>query len=416
MRWRSRSVSFFALVILVGGCTAAHSGEPSSEQPAAADVVKVSTPDTSPRPNDPGLDAKLAPVVSSAVALAEIPAAVVFVVTPSGSWAEAYGTRAFAGTDPVTVDDRFRVGSVTKTMVATVVLQLVEQGKLSLSDKVSKFYPEFPDGEEITIEQLLDMRSGLFSYTEDVSFNETLDDNPGYVWKPAELLAIATSHSPYFEPGNGFRYSNTNTVLVASIAQQVTGETLGDLLQERIFEPLGLHETSFPADGDHTMPVPSPRGYLYGTNVSALQTVQLPDAQLQAARTGALFPHDVTELDPSWIWAAGGVISTAADLATYARALVDGHLLTHEIDRLRIESLGQLDETNPATIRYGLGWMSFGPMIGHDGAIPGFQTFMGREPASGTTIVVFCTMRDSPTGVRPANEIAKNVFRALHEN
>ncbi|MCX4094633.1 serine hydrolase domain-containing protein [Nocardia sp. alder85J] len=362
-----------------------------------------------------GLDARVIPIVDAVMQSMAVPAAVVQVRTATSTWSHAFGSRELGGADPIGVGDFFRVGSVTKTMVGTVLLQLVDEGRLRLDDPVSRFRDDVPDGDTITIAQLLNMRSGLFSYNEDPAFARTLDRDPGRVWQPEELLRIAWRGTPYAEPDSGFRYSNTNTILAALIIEQVTGNSIATELSQRVFRPLGLTRTSFPAPGDATIPAPSPHGYLYGSNVSALASPRLPEDQLRAVRDGTLLPADVTGLNPTWIWAAGAVISTAADLATYVRALVGGTtLLDARLQQARLDSAAPLDPLDPTANRYGLALESFGPMLGHDGAIPGFQTFMGYDPVRDVTIVVLCTVRDGPAGGRPANEIAYGIVRALY--
>ncbi|MFC4126252.1 serine hydrolase domain-containing protein [Nocardia rhizosphaerae] len=354
------------------------------------------------------------PVVREILDAMLVPGAVVYIRTPDAHWQWAFGTRVLGQDDPVLVEDFFRVGSTTKTMVGTVALQLVGQGRLALDDPVSRYRAGVPNGDDITIADLLNMRSGLFSYNENPSFAATMDDDPGRVWKPDALLRVGFATEPHFAPGAEFRYSNTNTILLAAVLEQITGQDVGSLLANRIFRPLGLSKTFYPEPGDASLPAPSPRGYLYGTNTSALTSAVLPAAQVAAARTGELVPIDVTNLDPSWIGAAGGVISTAQDLATYVRALVGSdELIGSELQRERLASAAPLDRRDPAGIRYGLGLESFGPMLGHDGAIPGFQTFMGYDPTTDITIVVLCTLRDGPAGGRPANEIAYGLVRAL---
>ncbi|MEU5760348.1 serine hydrolase domain-containing protein [Nocardia sp. NPDC047648] len=360
------------------------------------------------------LGRRLEPIVRGVLDSMLVPGAVVYVRTPDTVWRQAFGTRTVGQDDPITVDDFFRVGSTTKTMVGTVALQLVREGKLALDDPVSKYRPGVPNGAQITITELLNMRSGLFSYNEAPRLARAMDEDPGRAWRPEELLRLGFSSPPYFEPDAEFRYSNTNTILLASLLEQITGEDIRSLLMDRIFRPLGLAKTSFPAPGDASLPAPSPHGYLYGTNVEALASPRLPDDEVLAARAGTLLPTDVTNLDPSWIGAAGAAISTAEDLAAYVRKLVGGdELLGSPLQRQRLDSAAPLNRSDPAGIHYGLGLESFGPMMGHDGAIPGFQTFMGYDPVTDITIIVLCTLRDGPAGGRPANEIAYGFVRTL---
>ncbi|WP_169811524.1 serine hydrolase domain-containing protein [Nocardia harenae] len=365
--------------------------------------------------NAPRVESAFEPIVRGVLESMQVPGAVVFVRTPNILWQRAFGTRVLGRDDAVSVRDSFRVGSTTKTMVGTVALQLVQEGKLKLDDPVSRYRRDVPNGHRITIADLLSMRSGLFSYNEARSMAIAMDDEPDRVWEPEELLELGFSSPPYSPPGTEFRYSNTNTILLAQLLEQITGEDIGSLLATRVFRPLNLVGTFFPSAGDAQVPSPSPRGYLYGTNVAALSSARLPDEQIRAARNGVLQPADVTDLNPSWIGAAGAAISTAEDLAAYVRTLVSGTtLLDVELQRLRLDSVAA-DRRDPSVIRYGLGLESFGPLIGHDGAIPGFQTFMGHDPETDTTIIVLCTLRDGPAGGRPANEIAYGLARSLAE-
>lgn len=176
----------------------------------------------------------------------QVPGAVVILRAPTGEFTFAYGTRALGGHEPVTLGDHIRIGSITKSWTGTVILQQVEEGKLSLTEAVSKFRPNVPNGNRITIEQLLDMRSGLFNYSETRELNETLDGEPRKAWIPAELLALAWKNAPYFLPGAGFHYSNTNTILLGLIAEKIDGKPLATIFQDRLFKPLRMNDTSFP--------------------------------------------------------------------------------------------------------------------------------------------------------------------------
>jgi CubicO group peptidase (beta-lactamase class C family) len=164
----------------------------------------------------------------------------------------------------------------------------------------------------------------LKSYTVLRSFNQAMDDEPGRAWDPEELVAIGLAEPVSFNPGAGWEYSNTNTVLAGLIVEQITSQPLAEVLDERLFEPLGMDHTVLPAIDDAAIPEPHPHGYMFGTNVSTLDpedTVLSVDQQT-AARNGTLRPDDYTNLNPSWCWAAGAGISTAEDLATYVEVLV----------------------------------------------------------------------------------------------
>ena len=149
---------------------------------------------------------------------------------------------------PMRPGDRFRIASHTKTYVATVVLQLVSEGKLRLDDTVEQWLPGLvPNGDEITIRQLLNMTSGLFDYEQDPRvFAPYINGDLGYHWSPLELVQIAVSHEPLFEPGATQSYSNTGYILAGLIIEAATGNTLRGELSHRIFRPLDLRATSFP--------------------------------------------------------------------------------------------------------------------------------------------------------------------------
>lgn len=398
--------------LLVSGCA---SGTGDTAATTSASASGPATGAGTGVPQDvPG---RLTPVVESTMTELVIPGAVVLLRTPDTEWREAFGTRVVGTDDPVTVGDHFRIGSNTKTMTGTVLLQLVQEGEVALEDPVSKYRPDVPNGDNITIAQILDMTSGLYNYSELPAFNAGLDDDPGYVWEPAELLELGLAEPPYFPPGEGFHYSNTNYVLAGLIIEEVTGQDYTTAVQQRIFEPLELADTSIPPQDVATLPDPHPNGYLFGTNVSTLDSARLPDDQIAAARAGELLPNDVTTASPSWTWAAGAAISTADDLATYVEALVGATppLLDDALQQQRLDSLVARNPDGPQSPRYGLALASFGPMIGHDGTTPGYQSFMGHDPERDITLIVLCNLTDGPEGTGgSANQIAKNIIAELY--
>jgi len=200
------------------------------------------------------------------------------------------------------------VGSLTKTFVATVVLQLVAQHVLSLSDTVGRWLPGLVrNGASITIQELLQHTSGIYSYTNDPGFQQALATDPTRVWRPTELVRIAVTHPLLFPPGTSFAYSNTDYVLLGMIIQAATGQSADQELQARIFRPLGLRDTYLPYADPH-LRVPYAHGYLLH-------------------QPGAPGPADATVMSPSWAGAAGGIVSTAADLARFSTALLTGKLL-----------------------------------------------------------------------------------------
>src|SRR6266478_7260788 len=185
-----------------------------------------------------------------------IPGVVVLLRTPQGEFTVSYGTTLLGATSPPGADTHFRIASNTKTMTAAVIVLLAQEGKLSLDDPVSKYVSGVPDGDNITIAELLNMRSGLYSYDDDPEFWAILDRDPTKVWSPAEVLAIAFKNAPYFPPGTGFHYSNDNYALLGLIAEKIDGKPLAQAMQDRLFGPLGLQHTLLPGSTVSTIPEP----------------------------------------------------------------------------------------------------------------------------------------------------------------
>jgi D-alanyl-D-alanine carboxypeptidase len=340
----------------------------------------------------------------------KLPGAVVIVKTPKGNFSTAYGVTSYKGSRPTAYDQKIRVGSVTKSWVGTVILQQVQEGKLALTDAVSKHWSGVPNGDGITIEQLLTMRSHLPNYTELLSLNQKLDDEPRKAWTQQELLALAFAQKPYVED---FHYSNTNTILLGLIAQKLDGgKPLADVFRDRLFTPLGLQGSSFPAITSNAIPTPYARGYMVGTNVETLKP--LPPAMVAAAHAGTLAPGDQTDTNPSWAWSAGAGISTANDLVAIVTAMVRGGLLTPDMQAKRLASVRSIDPSNPASAGYGWGLAKFGNLYGHTGELPGYNTFMGLDPVHDVTVVVWANSAPVADGRAPATTIAKALIGAIY--
>ncbi|MFD5100341.1 serine hydrolase domain-containing protein [Streptomyces albidochromogenes] len=339
-----------------------------------------------------------------------IPGAIVSVSTPQwGTWTKTLGTRDLATGAPLGADDHLRVGSITKTFTATVVLQLVQEGRLSLDDPVAAYRPEVPNGKNITIRQLLQMTSGLYNYAEDPSFNRRLDRHPEARWTPRELLDIAFSHPAYFRPGTGWHYSNTNYVLLGLIAEQLTDRPLGRLMRERVFGPLGLHRTSLA--NETSLPGPYAQGYQFIGNVAGLTAPVLTGKAAAAADWSAGNPRNVTHASGSAGWAAGAAASTVDDLRRWAPALATGTLLDPRTQRERLTFIPT--STTPGRPSYGLGIADVNGFLGHDGQISGYNSFVGHDPERRATVVVLTNLNQSPDGTAPADELTKFLLAEL---
>ena len=392
----------------VAGLSACSSGSGTDREatPSPEPTASAAAPDSE-------LGAKITAIVEPLLDTLMVPGVVVAVRTPEEEWRQGFGRRSLASDSaPVTVDDHFRIGSNTKTMTGTCVLQLVDEGTVDLEDHVQEHLPQLTDDKlrGVTVAQLLDMSSGLHSYTELRSFNAILDSDPGRAWRPDELVALGMAEDVDFPPGKDFHYSNTNTVLAGMIVEHHDRRPLEESFRVRILDKLSLADTLLPARDSAAIPDPHPRGYMYGTNVSTLTTAVLSEADQQRARSGELEPGDYTDANPSWGWAAGAGISTAADLTTYVEALIGGGLLSDELQQRRLDSVKAVGSAGAG---YGLALASFGPMLGHDGSLPGFTSFMAHDPRTSTTLIVLTTLQSSPDGQMVANEIARPIIGAI---
>lgn len=400
------TVIALGVLLSASACTSVPTGSGSSTTATASPAASV--PDYAPALQDQ---------ITEAMAKNAIPGAVALVLSPSrGDWSSTFGTARLGADVPMSLDDYLRIGSNTKTMTSTVILQLVEENKLSLDDPISKFRPDVPGGDNITIANLSEMRSGLYSYTFDPAFNATLDAEPQKAWTPDELLSIAFSHPANSAPGVEFDYSNTNIVLLGVVIEQLTGMSASEAFEKRIFEPLGLEHTTLPANTDSAIPENHPQGYQFGTNVQTIDSYAVPAAELPDALDGTLKPLDQTDANPSWAWTAGGAISTLGDLATYVKALVGGGLLDDATQKIRLASIQPMVAGGSTDVGYGLGLAQFAPgILGHDGQLPGYSTFMVYNIDTGDTIIIGCNLSATPVdGENAAVVVAKSVIATLY--
>jgi D-alanyl-D-alanine carboxypeptidase len=347
-----------------------------------------------------------------------LPGAMVLLRTPRGEFAFGYGATELGGTTSPGANTHFRAASNTKTMTAVVVLLLVQEGKLRFDDPVSKYVAGVPNGDNITISELLKTRSGLYNYTSAPEIGESLDHDPNRVWTPQELLAIAFKRPAIFAPGKEYDYCNTNYALLGLIAEKLEGAPLAKVFQDRLFGPLGMKDTLLPAYTSNTIPEPYSHGYLYGSSSYALVDAPYPADLQAAARAGTLKPNDVTGQNPSYAYAAGGAISTAGDLAIWMRALVGGKLFDANYQRQWLDSLEPQDPSKPLGQKYGYGisQITFGPnnMYFHGGEMPGYNSFMGHDPANDVTLIIWTSLTISLDGRPTANAIMLKMLDQIY--
>jgi D-alanyl-D-alanine carboxypeptidase len=251
-------------------------------------------------------------------------------------------------------DHRFRVASMTKSVVASIVLQLVDEGRLSLSDSVEDWLPGMlPENADASIESLLRLQSGIFSYDRDERHMAPyFAGDLQYSWAPEALVGLAAEHPAVFAPGERFDYSNTNYVLLALIVEKITGDTLANAVHSRITKPLGMSASSMPTGS--RLPEPYSHGYMLG----------LADE-----------PIDVTDISASSVFGNGKLVSTARDVALFYGALARGEVVSSAQQTAMFSPDPNVDT------HYGMGVFRFddefppcGRFVGHDGAAPGYDS------------------------------------------
>lgn len=302
---------------------------------------------------------------------------------------------------PIRVRDLSRIGGVTKSFTATVVLQLVGEGEIALDDTVERWLPgAISNGDAISVRQLLNHTSGIFDYVQDPRvlgpYFEDFPNNLTLIFDPREGVRIAAEHGPIYAPGTGWNYSNTNTLLLAMIVEAATGNSFGSELEARIFKPLQLGHTSYPTDSRINGP------YIHG---------YLPfDGMLL----------DFTALSPTLFGASGGILSNAHDVARFYRALLRGRLLEPEL----LEAMQTIDPVAtdppgpPDAGIIGGGWglgllretFPCGDAWGHDAENPGYMTAAWSSEDATRQVVVIVNSNvshDEPVAAAMRNVLVK---------
>ncbi|MEU8432363.1 serine hydrolase domain-containing protein [Streptomyces sp. NPDC029216] len=313
---------------------------------------------------------------------------------PRGEWVGSAGVAELGGSARPPVDGHFRIGSNTKTFTATLVLLLVADGLLGLDDPVADHLPEYELDRRITLRMLLQHTSGLFNFT-----GEHFEDGtvvPGIAWegqewvddilrtyRPEELVRLALSKPARFEPGTDWSYSNTNYVLARLLVEKVSGRPFGEEMRRRILAPLGLTGTVVP---EASPEIPEPHVHAYYTYRNADQWRTL----------------DVTRANPSWISAAGDMISTTRDLHVFISALMGGRILPPAL-------LDEMRTPHPA-FGYGLGLFVQQTQDGatiytHNGGMWGWAALMFSSADGATTFTASFTTGDAELDMAKAGAL-----------
>ncbi|MGY1776181.1 serine hydrolase domain-containing protein [Geodermatophilus sp. SYSU D00804] len=376
-----------ALALLAGAGTTGFTATP--EHPAGSAPAPAAT-------LDPDLAARIDELARAALTDG-VTGAVVGISDPArGSYLQAYGTADTTGT-PMTTDVHYRIASVTKTLTAQAVLRLVDQGRLSLDDRLDEYVPDIPHGDEITIRDLLGMRAGVYDFVADEDFLARYAADPLLPgWSPYDALEIIRAHAgEATPPGEATVYSNSEYVLLGLVLERVTGRSAQQVTTS-VIEQLGLPETSYPTTA--ALPEPFAHGYVN------------TDSELAPPDPGAEEPRDVTYSNPEVPFTAGAVVSTVPDMLRYAEQLATGAGLTPETARLR-------QEWTPLTssgirVQYGLGVLRLGDWVGHNGSVFGYSDVVSHLPEQGASVVVMVNAADGEAV--PATDLWGGIVRLLY--
>lgn len=346
----------------------------------------------------PEVVARLQNVLDSNKAAFAFPGAQAGVWTANGAWVGVTGSASLSSGVTPTREHHTRIGSITKTFTVMLLLQQVDKGLVSLDDPIGKYVKGLPNGDTATLRMLANMTSGIPSYTFDPGFQQTLFTRPDTVISPQQLLDYVRGAEPLFLAGTRVDYANSNTVALGLVIEQVTGKSFGQALQDGILDPLGLSGTSF--SGNSPM-LPPP--YLEGITMQGQ-----PEGKTAEA----------TNWSPSWSYSAGAMISTLDDLRCWAvTASTGGGLISDSLQQERLASAGSTTPPNTPATTYALGFGVFNGWIGHTGELPGYNSSIMHDPASGTTVVVMVNS-DIPVGPpgeeqSPAPTISDQLIAAL---
>jgi D-alanyl-D-alanine carboxypeptidase len=334
-------------------------------------------------------EANIEVAVEGVVKKEKIPGAIVGVWQQGQpSFEVAFGVRNKKTKKPMTTGLHMRIGSETKTFTGTAVLQLVKEGKVGLDEPISRYVSGVPNGDNITVRELGEMRSGLLSYTANEEWALRYFGNPQMSWKPTELLPYSFGSPALFAPGTQFNYSNTNTILLGLLVENVSGEPLRTYVEKHLLKPLGMTDTHFPTGAE--FPSPHADGY----------TKQTLDGKEAVA----------TNWNPSWGWAAGAMTSDLHDLRIWAKSVATGSLLTPAVQKQR-ERFIPAEGLEPA--KYGFALFDIAGWIGHNGSLPGYESLTVYEPKLKTTMVVLLNTDISPNAEEPSTLVGQAITKVI---
>ncbi|MFW6214388.1 MAG: serine hydrolase domain-containing protein [Alkalispirochaetaceae bacterium] len=340
-----------------------------------------------PRQSNPQalLEARVAPLVEEQ----RIPGFQLGITGPGQRIALAWGSEGPGRETPLTVNDQFRIGGVTALYTSVILLSLVEEGRLSLEEPVSRWLPQLPGAEEITVAMLLQDESGLAAYS-DATFDRLGHRlRPRRRWEPRAIYRRILRQTGRLEPGSLRGPNASNFHLLALLSEEVTGDSYSALLQRYIVSPLGLEKTSLPGGASppgepgraSAPPTDSPGSLLDGY-------------EFRRSRSGARIVERENRALSSWAWAAGGLVSTAAEMSRFIAALFDGRLISTELLEQELVEPALLREGGIGLRRVTVGGVAF---VGNTGGMPGFEAFLLYSPEAQLAVAASANRSEAGT-------------------
>lgn len=346
-----------------------------------------------------------------------VPGAIALLRMPGKTITAAYGTTEIARKNTPQTSYFYRIGSNTKSMISATIVLMAQDGLLQLTDPVSKYIPDVPNGDRISLDLLMKNRSGLYNYLDSPKLACEFDKNPLKIWTPQDLLNLAFAQ-PSQTPDERFEYSNTNFILLGLVAEKMDKKPLATIFKERLFTPLGMKHTYLPDANDTTMKKPYSHGYAFGGSAHVFTHEPYPVEIQRKAKSGKLKPVDYTVQSPSWAWAAGGVISTADDMAIWIASLAQGKLFNQEYYDKWLQSPVILDPATPF-VKYGYGFLTAkkdsGLFFFHSGELPGFNSYMIYNQDKKHTMIIWSNLTVSLDVHPTAGLMQDAIFNAIYK-
>lgn len=364
-KWAAAAITGVAALVL-SGCFATASDEPPPSQPPAAALNESSL--------DAALRAQLDTALDEGFEASGMPGVVVGLWIPGeDEWVAARGVADVESGEPMGRDNQQKIGSITKTIVGTVMLQVIGEPEfdVSLDDTLDRWYPEFPEASNITVRMLLNHSSGTGEAGR--AQVDRICADPYAVPTSDELIAVsAATPRADFAPGEGFEYANTNYYLLGGILEQVTGDDLATLIHDRITEPFDMERSRFAPDGKVTAPL---------THGYSSFCPELGD------------PADTVEWSNGESWAGGGMVSTLDDLHRWGEALGDGAGVTPELQLARYADRAIISEETGSAYGLGTGVVFDAATdcvlsVSHAGAEPGYGSIVTYYPSTGAVLAM----------------------------